>query len=90
MLLWMLPGVFFLALTSIVSQYLAASGFPRIVVGIWLVTFIILVTASLFLIPSLGGVGAAVSISLTYMLLFIMIVAAAFRLEAATAKEQNT
>jgi O-antigen/teichoic acid export membrane protein len=61
--LWMLPGIFCYALTSVISQFLAASGLPAAVVGIWLVGLGVLGVASWQLVPEHGAVGAAISLS---------------------------
>lgn len=72
-LLAMLPGTFFLALTTIISQYLAATGYPKELIYIWGVTLIIMSLSSWVLIPKLGGIGAAIALSIAYFFLFGMI-----------------
>lgn len=78
---WMLPGVFFLSMSTVVSQYLAAIGFPKVLTGIWLIALVIVVTSSWFLIPLYSGAGAAIALSLTYGLLFLMILRLAWVME---------
>lgn len=80
-LLWMLPGVFFLSMSTVVSQYLAAIGFPKWLTGIWLIAFTIIAALSWFLIPLYSGAGAAMALSLTYGLLFLMILRLAWVME---------
>lgn len=60
---WMLPGIFCYALVSIVSQYLAAIGFPAAVIGIWLAALGVLYAISSSLIPLHGAAGAAIALS---------------------------
>jgi O-antigen/teichoic acid export membrane protein len=72
-LYWMLPGILFLSMISILSQYLAASGFPPLLVGVWLLALVIVLTMGCFLIPDLKGVGVALSFSAGYAWLFVSI-----------------
>lgn len=72
-LLWMLPGVFFLSMIIVLSQYLAASEFPPLLIGSWLLVLIIVLVLGWLLIPGLAGIGVAISFSAGYVLLFIMI-----------------
>jgi antigen flippase len=71
---WMLPGVFALSLTSIVSQYLAAMGAPPANVAVWLGGFVFLLGASSQLIPRWGASGAAAGMSLTYVFITILLI----------------
>jgi O-antigen/teichoic acid export membrane protein len=80
-LLWMLPGVFFLSMSTVVSQYLAAIGFPKVLTGIWVIAFTIVAALSWFLVPLYSGAGAAMALSLTYGLLFLMILRLAWVME---------
>lgn len=66
MLLWGLPGIFALGLTSILSQYLASAGIPLALVWIWLTGLAVELTLAIWLIPSQGGVGAMMSLSAAY------------------------
>jgi O-antigen/teichoic acid export membrane protein len=62
----MLPGVIFLAVANILSQYLSAVGLPRPVVVLWGGALAILVALSATLIPAHAGSGAAAALSTTY------------------------
>ena len=77
--LWFLPGVFFLGLISILSQYLAAVGFPWSLVGAWAGAAALVVAASLVLIPRLGPAGATAALSATYACLFVAVLTLALR-----------
>ena len=70
---WMLPAAFFFGLTSMLSQYLAASGFPLSLVAVWLGGAGASVMTGWMLIPRFGGVGAAMAQSLTYAAIFLSI-----------------
>jgi O-antigen/teichoic acid export membrane protein len=72
MLIWMLPGVFFLGMSSIVSQYLAANGIPRRSIGIWAVAVLLQCLLGLWLIPLHGGVAAAATFSIVYAVNFAL------------------
>lgn len=80
-LLWLVPGIFFFALVSVSSQYLAAVGYPRISVLIWCASWLFLVIASIILIPRWSARGAAAAQSLTYALTFVAQLILIIRLE---------
>jgi len=63
---WMLPGAFLLGLTSIASQYLAASGFPPALCGVWIGGGVLAAVAGWILIPGGGAVGAAIALSIAH------------------------
>jgi O-antigen/teichoic acid export membrane protein len=75
---WMLPGVVALGATSIVSQYLAAIGFPRALLGAWGGGLALVLVLGYFLIRSHGASGAAVALSFTYGVLFVAILGIAW------------
>ncbi len=77
--LWFLPGVFFLGLISILSQYVAAVGYPWSMVGAWAAAAALVVITSVVLIPRQGAAGAGAALSATYACLFAVIVALALR-----------
>lgn len=76
---WMLPGVFSLSLASVILQYLAANGIPLATVWIWLGGLLFLLAISAYSIPHWGALGAAGSLSLTYILLSITLIMLAYR-----------
>jgi len=73
MLLWGLPGIFALGLTSILSQYLASEGIPLRLVFIWMIGLVVELVLAIWLIPSHGGIGAMMSLSAVYLLIFGMV-----------------
>jgi O-antigen/teichoic acid export membrane protein len=85
-LLWMLPGAFFLGVISIASQYLAAIGFPKQLIYLWFFAFILVSILSWLLIPAYGGIGAAAALSITYCILFCFIMALTYQQSRASNK----
>jgi enterobacterial common antigen flippase len=74
----MLPGVLFLGVANVISQYLGAEGLPRTLVGVWVAALVLLGATSLAFVPSHAGAGAAAALSITYAALLVGIVAVAF------------
>lgn len=83
---WMLPGVFFLSLTNIVSQYLATQGIPPANVWAWMGGLVFLIVFGSQLIPRWGALGAAASLTFTYVLLAIVLTMLAVRHSALDAR----
>ncbi len=79
LLIWMMPGVFFIALTSIVSQYLSSRGFPIEQVMVWILAFAGVVISGVVLVPRYHLLGAGLSFSLTCCGLFTLMFLLAFR-----------
>jgi O-antigen/teichoic acid export membrane protein len=77
----MLPGVLLLGVISVVSQYLAASGFPISVVVTWFAAAALSVCLSLTLVSRYGAVGAGHALSVTYGLLLIVMLFLCWRTE---------
>lgn len=71
--LWALPGVLGIGLTSILSQYLAAKGFPWTLVGAWLLIALVQGVLAWRLIPAYGADGAMFSLSVAYLLGAVMV-----------------
>lgn len=67
---YFLPAAFFFGLMSVVSQFLAACGYPKMQVLIWLLIFLSWIFLSNIFIPSQGGVGVALIISFINFLAF--------------------
>ncbi|MDX6225568.1 MAG: hypothetical protein QOE64_1944 [Frankiales bacterium] len=65
---WLLPGVVFLGLQSLVSNYVAARGRPRAVLFAWLAAAIAGLVLDLLLIPPYGIRGAAAASTISYLL----------------------
>jgi enterobacterial common antigen flippase len=75
----MLPGVFLLGVMSVVSQYLAASGFPVSVVVCWLASVVLGGGVGYGLIARSGAVGASEALSVTYAALLMALLFLSWR-----------
>jgi len=78
-LLWMLPAVFAISVTSILSQYVVAQGFPRSLVVLWLSGLALAVAAGIPLVISRGAVGAALAQSLSAVIVLLGVLALTLR-----------
>lgn len=79
-LVWaILPGTYCLGLSTLPSQYLAASGFPRALIGVWCLVGVTLVGSALALMPPYGALGAAASFSIGHAVLLVLTFALARR-----------
>jgi O-antigen/teichoic acid export membrane protein len=58
-MLALLPGVFFLAVTSTVSQFLSAFGIPWTQIVVWILGFVMQVVLSILLFDKYGVLGLA-------------------------------
>jgi O-antigen/teichoic acid export membrane protein len=63
-------AILFYGATSIFSQFLAARGFPWIVVAIWAAGFAVNLVLNLLLVPPLGIEGAALASLISYAFVF--------------------
>jgi len=88
-LYYMLPGCFFVGMTSIVSPYLNTHGFPVRQVVAWALAFVVLLAASFVLIPLYKGHGAALALSIAHLALFVMIFAVAVDLRRRVESEST-
>jgi O-antigen/teichoic acid export membrane protein len=84
---WLAPGVFFHALSSVVSQYHAARGMPKILIYFWSAAVLVLLAAGALLIPQFGGAGAAAAFSLASGVIFLSLLALAIQSSKAIATE---
>lgn len=73
----MLPGIFFLGVSTMISQYLAAVGFPLKTIAVWVLPVLCVVIFSALLVPRVGAVGAAIALSAGYVVLFAAMLYAA-------------
>jgi O-antigen/teichoic acid export membrane protein len=72
----LLPGTVAFSLQSVLSQYLAGRGRPRLVLVAWTAGAVLGIGADLFVIPAYGIAGAAVVSSLSYLLVTALHLAA--------------
>jgi O-antigen/teichoic acid export membrane protein len=82
----MLPSVFALAVAGVLSQYLAAIGQPRPLLGVWVGGFALVVVLSLALIPDHGAAGAAAALSLANTAVLVGVAATAYAYRNAKAR----
>ena len=77
----MLPSVFSLAVAGVLSQYLAAIGIPRPLLGVWVGGAVLVLALSVALIPDHGAAGAAAALSIgnTAILGAVAVTAYAYR-----------
>jgi O-antigen/teichoic acid export membrane protein len=58
-LLWLLPAVLAISVTSVLSQYVVAEGFPRSLVALWIAGLIASAGVGALLVDRFGAIGAA-------------------------------
>jgi O-antigen/teichoic acid export membrane protein len=66
----LLPGVYLVGLESVLVQHFNAAGLPRAIPLFWTMTLIINLVLTFALVPSFGARGAATSSTLSYALIF--------------------
>lgn len=81
---YMLPGIFALSLTSVVSQYLAAHGIPWALITSWTVGFLLMIGISWLLIPTHGAGAVAIAMSVSYGAVFVLLSYLAIRQNLST------
>jgi len=86
-LLWLLPGVFFLSLATIYNNDLAGRGLPPIVFIAPGVGFILNFSLNLLFIPRHGITGAAITSSISYFVMFIILLIYSIKFTHSTIKE---
>jgi O-antigen/teichoic acid export membrane protein len=65
---WLLPGTLAFSLQSVLSNYIAGRGRPRLVLIAWLAGAVVAIAADLVVIPAFGIAGAAIVSSASYVL----------------------
>jgi len=70
---WLLPGIFALSIETVIVQFLNSIGLPISVVFYWLIGFLINLLLNMIFIPNFGIIGASITSSISYILLFILI-----------------
>jgi O-antigen/teichoic acid export membrane protein len=79
-LLLLLPGIFLMGLESVLVQHFTGTGLPMAIPVFWIVTVIFNIGLNLLVVPRFGARGAAVTSTLSYALIFVL-VAVYFRLK---------
>jgi len=85
--LWLLPGIFFLSLAMIYNNDLAGRGLPPIVFIAPGVGFILNFSLNLLFIPRYGIIGAAITSSISYFVMFIILLIYLVKFTHSTIKE---
>lgn len=70
---WGIPGLIALAVTSILSQYMAAIGMPRLLIAVWVLIVLVQAGTAFVLIPAHGANGAMAALSLAYTVGLLLI-----------------
>jgi O-antigen/teichoic acid export membrane protein len=74
-LLILLPGVFLIGLESVLVQHANARGLPRNIPLFWIATLLTNIILVFVLVPPYGAFGAAVASTISYTLIFLLVVA---------------
>ena len=70
----LLPGVFLIGVESVLAQHFGAIGLPRAIPIFWLITLFLNLVLVLALVPAFGGRGAAAASTVSYTLIFGLII----------------
>ncbi|HUQ31044.1 MAG TPA: polysaccharide biosynthesis C-terminal domain-containing protein, partial [Pyrinomonadaceae bacterium] len=74
LLLILLPGVYLVGLESVLVQYFNAAGLPRAIPLFWVATLVFNVALTFALVPGFGARGAAAASTLSYAMIFSLVV----------------
>jgi O-antigen/teichoic acid export membrane protein len=72
-LLILLPGICLVGIESVLVQHFTGTGLPTAIPGFWLITLAFNLGLNLVLVPRLGARGAAVTSTLSYALIFVLV-----------------
>src|SRR5690242_7223514 len=72
---WLMPGIYFLGIETVMVQLLNSDGFPPVIVAAWIFAVVINVTLNLWAIPRYGIAGASAVSSICYFLMFLVVAA---------------
>jgi len=84
--LWLLPGIFFLSLVTIYNSDLAGRGYPPFIILASAIGFILNFSLNLFFIPQWGEIGAAITSSISYFVMFMIVLIYLIRFRHTTFK----
>jgi O-antigen/teichoic acid export membrane protein len=71
----LMPGIFFLGIEVVVVQFINSMGFPIHVVYIWGFSTLLNIAMNLYAIEKYGIIGAAIVSSISYLIVFALIIA---------------
>ena len=69
----LLPGVFLISIAGVLSQHFSGTGLPLPLPFFWLGAFVLNTVANCLVVPVMGGPGAAITSSISYVLVFVLI-----------------
>src|SRR5262249_19148240 len=70
---WLMPGIYFLGIETVMVQLLNSDGFPPIIVAAWIADTIVNVALNFWAIPRFGITGASAVSSVCYFLMFLIV-----------------
>ena len=73
--IWLMPGSFLLGVETVIVQYLNSLGYPKIIAYSWLLVTALNIGINLWAIPAYGIVGAAIVSTISYALVFVLVLA---------------
>ena len=71
---WLSPGILFLGVETVAVQFVNSIGFPITVVMVWILASLLNVGLNMWAIPVYGIVGASMVSSLSYFVLFVLVI----------------
>jgi len=75
---WLMPGSFLLGIEIVIVQYLNSLGFPKIIAYFWLLATAFNVGLNFWAIPTYGITGAAMVSTVSYALIFVLVLASVY------------
>lgn len=72
-LLVLIPGILFFAMENVMVMYLAAHNFPKAIAFSWVAVTTLNIIINLIIIPKIGITGAALSSTISYFLIFFIV-----------------
>ena len=76
---WLMPGIYFLGIETVLVQLLNSEGFPPIIVLAWIVDAIANIALNFWAIPRYGLAGASITSSVCYFLMFLIVSAVVWK-----------
>jgi len=73
LVLILLPGIYFLGIETVQVQYFSGLGLPKAIPIFWVITMVVNVGINLGFVPLYGAYAAAVSSSISYAMMFVMV-----------------
>ncbi len=70
---WLLPGVLFLSITSVLSSYIGSIDIPKELILVYVIGIVLNIVLNALLLDKIGVIAASISSSITYGTIFIFI-----------------